>query len=285
MIEGILSKLTSESILGFVPFFIKTINISFFDKYFIRFLIFVLISIFFVDFNIIQKYLFNKDGLILGFITIIHVYTSYKGYELLKGGVANSILYLYPLFILLIKDQKFRWVYLIFIIGLFLLAYSDYFYYQTEEYKNNIFDLTKKEQSYNFEGILNMLISAITEAFIYFYILKIKTNNNWNHIFISYFMGLLLILLFNVKKIINYQLNFNKFVISLFYIFILLIGYYLRFYAINHLSTINYSILSYLGIFITYLYGFIFLKENVNIFNISGTLLIIIGNLLLYILN
>ena len=284
MIEGILSKLTSESILGFVPFFIKTINISFFDKYFIRFLIFVLISIFFVDFNIIQKYLFNKDGLILGFITIIHVYTSYKGYELLKGGVANSILYLYPLFILLIKDQKFRWVYLIFIIGLFLLAYSDYFYYQTEEYKNNIFDLTKKEQSYNFEGILNMLISAITEAFIYFYILKIKTNNNWNHIFISYFMGLLLILLFNVKKIINYQLNFNKFVISLFYIFILLIGYYLRFYAINHLSTINYSILSYIGIFITYLYGFIFLKEKINIFNISGTFLIIIGNVLLYIM-
>ena len=40
-----------------------------------------------------------------------------------------------------------------------------------------------------------MLISAITEAFIYFYILKIKTNNNWNHIFISYFIGLLLILL------------------------------------------------------------------------------------------
>ena len=284
MIEGILSKLTSESILGFVPFFIKTINISFFDKYFIRFLIFVLISIFFVDFNIIQKYLFNKDGLILGFITIIHVYTSYKGYELLKGGVANSILYLYPLFILLIKDQSFRWVYLIFIIGLFLLAYSDYFYYQTEEYKNNIFDLTKKKQSYNFEGILNMLISAITEAFIYFYILKIKTNNNWNHIFISYFIGLLLILLFNVKKIINYQLNFNKFVISLFYIFILLIGYYLRFYAINHLSTINYSILSYIGIFITYLYGFIFLKEKINIFNISGTFLIIIGNVLLYIM-
>lgn len=283
MIEGILSKLTSESILGFVPFFIKTINISFFDKYFIRFLIFVLISIFFVDFNIIQKYLFNKDGLILGFITIIHVYTSYKGYELLKGGVANSILYLYPLFILLIKDQSFRWVYLIFIIGLFLLAYSD-FYYQTEEYKNNIFDLTKKKQSYNFEGILNMLISAITEAFIYFYILKIKTNNNWNHIFISYFIGLLLILLFNVKKIINYQLNFNKFVISLFYIFILLIGYYLRFYAINHLSTINYSILSYIGIFITYLYGFIFLKEKINIFNISGTFLIIIGNVLLYIM-
>ena len=283
MIEGILSKLTSESILGFVPFFIKTINISFFDKYFTRFLIFVLISIFFVDFNIIQKYLFNKDGLILGFITIIHVYTSYKGYELLKGGVANSILYLYPLFILLIKDQSFRWVYLIFIIGLFLLAYSD-FYYQTEEYKNNIFDLTKKKQSYNFEGILNMLISAITEAFIYFYILKIKTNNNWNHIFISYFIGLLLILLFNVKKIINYQLNFNKFVISLFYIFILLIGYYLRFYAINHLSTINYSILSYIGIFITYLYGFIFLKEKINIFNISGTFLIIIGNVLLYIM-
>ena len=34
MLSGLISKLTSESILGFVPFFIKTINISFFDKYF-----------------------------------------------------------------------------------------------------------------------------------------------------------------------------------------------------------------------------------------------------------
>ena len=254
MLSGLFSKLTSESILGFVPFFIKTINISFFDKYFIRFLIFVLISIFFVDFNVIQKYLFKKDGIILGLITIIHVYTSYKGYELLKGGVANSILYLYPLFILLIKDQKFRWVYLIFLLGLFLLAYSDFYYYQKEEYQNNILDLSKKKEIYKFEGIINMLISAITEACIYFYILKIKTKNNWNHIFISYFMGLLFVLLFNIKKIINYQLNLNKFITSIFYIFILLIGYYLRFYAINNLSTINYSILSYMGIFITYLY-------------------------------
>lgn len=282
MLSGLFSKLTSESILGFVPFFIKTINISFFDKYFLRFLIFVLISIFFVDFNIIQKYLFKKDGIILGLITIIHVYTSYKGYELLKGGVANSILYLYPLFILLIKDQQFRWIYLIFLLGLFLLAYSDFYYYQKEEYQNNILDLSKKKERYKFEGIINMLISAITEACIYFYILKIKTTNNWNHIFISYFMGLLLILLFNIKKIINYQLNLNKFITSIFYIFILLIGYYLRFYAINNLNTINYSILSYLGIFITYLYGFIFLKEKINIFNISGTISIILGNILLY---
>lgn len=282
MLSGLFSKLTSESILGFVPFFIKTINISFFDKYFLRFLIFVLISIFFVDFNIIQKYLFKKDGIILGLITIIHVYTSYKGYELLKGGVANSILYLYPLFILLIKDQKFRWVYLIFLLGLFLLAYSDFYYYQKEEYQNNILDLSKKKEIYKFEGIINMLISAITEACIYFYILKIKTKNNWNHIFISYFMGLLFVLLFNIKKIINYQLNLNKFITSIFYIFILLIGYYLRFYAINNLSTINYSILSYMGIFITYLYGFIFLKEKINIFNISGTISIILGNILLY---
>ena len=153
MLSGLFSKLTSESILGFVPFFIKTINISFFDKYFLRFLIFVLISIFFVDFNIIQKYLFKKDGIILGLITIIHVYTSYKGYELLKGGVANSILYLYPLFILLIKDQQFRWIYLIFLLGLFLLAYSDFYYYQKEEYQNNILDLSKKKKDINLKEL------------------------------------------------------------------------------------------------------------------------------------
>ena len=109
MISGLLSKFLSESILSVVPSFIKSININFFDKYFIRFFIFVIISLFFINGDIIKKYLLSSEGLILGIITIVHVLSSYRGYELLKGGVANSIFYIYPIFILFFTHYEIKW--------------------------------------------------------------------------------------------------------------------------------------------------------------------------------
>jgi hypothetical protein len=32
--------------------------------------------------------MFSKNGLLLSFITIIHVYTSYRGFQLLESGIA-----------------------------------------------------------------------------------------------------------------------------------------------------------------------------------------------------
>lgn len=281
MINGLLSKLFSESILSIVPLFIKSINIDFFDKYYIRFLIFVLVSFFFVNRNIIQKYLISKEGFILGVITIIHVISSYRGYELLKGGVANSIFYLYPIFILFFSNYEWKWQYLILFIGLYFLAKGNIQNELKENYKNKVFLNNQKKENYPYEGVLNMIVASATEAMIYFYILKIKTNNHWNHIFISYFIGFVIISVFYYKKIINIELNKKIVVTSLFYIFILLIGYYLRFYAINQLSANYYAILSYIGILLTYCNSWIFLREKVNIMNISGTFLIILGNLLL----
>jgi len=275
MISGFVSKIFSESILAFIPSFIKSVNISFYDKFFLRFLIFVIISFFLSDFTVIREYLFSKNGLFLSFVTIIHVFSSYNGYELLNGGVANSILYMYPLFILFLSDFKFRWIYIIFLIGLALLAYSN-----LQENFKPIFIDKDKEEKFEFQGVLYMIVAAITEALIYFQVIKIKTKNNWNHIFISYFFGLLLLFLFRYQKS-EMKMDGTVIVTSLFYIFILLVGYYLRFYAMNHLHINYYSILSYLGILFTYLYGFIFLKEKMNIYNISGTLCILFGNFIL----
>ena len=283
MITALLSKLFSESILSIVPSFIKSININFFDKYFIRFLIFVIISFFFVNNEIIQKYLISKEGLILGIITIIHVISSYRGYELLKGGVANSIFYMYPIFILYFTNYEIKWQYLILLFGLYLLAKGNIQQELKEKFNNEeyIFLNEQSTENYPYEGFLSMIVASITEAMIYFYILKIKTNNHWNHIFISYFIGLVLISVFYYKKMINIEIDKKIVVTSFFYIFILLIGYYLRFYAINHLNADYYSILSYIGILLTYFNSWVFLKEKANIMNIGGTFFIILGNILL----
>lgn len=283
MITALLSKLFSESILSIVPSFIKSINIDFFDKYFLRFLFFVIISFFFVNNEIIQKYIISKEGLILGIITIIHVISSYRGYELLKGGVANSIFYMYPIFILYFTNYEIKWQYFILLFGLYLLAKGNIQQELKENFnqEESVFLNIQTIENYPYEGVLNMIVASITEAMIYFFILKIKTNNHWNHIFISYFIGFVLISVFYYKKIIDIKVDKKLAMTSFFYIFILLIGYYLRFYAINRLNTNYYSILSYIGILLTYFNSWVFLKEKANIMNISGTFLIILGNILL----
>ena len=221
--------------------------------------------------------------MILGIITIVHVLSSYRGYELLKGGVANSIFYIYPIFILFFTHYEIKWQYLILLFGLYLLGKGNIQNELKEKFNNKekIFLNDQIIENYPYEGVLSMIIASITEAMIYFYILKIKTNNHWNHIFISYFIGLILIVLFYYKNIKDIEINKNIAVTTLFYIFILLIGYYLRFYAMNHLSTNYYAILSYVGILLTYFNSWLFLKEEVNIMNISGTFCIIFGNILL----
>ena len=283
MITALLSKLFSESILSIVPSFIKSINIDFFDKYFLRFLFFVIISFFFVNNEIIQKYIISKEGLILGIITIIHVISSYRGYELLKGGVANSIFYMYPIFILYFTNYELKWQYFILLFGLYLLAKGNIQQELKENFnqEESVFLNIQTIENYPYEGVLNMIVASITEAMIYFFILKIKTNNHWNHIFISYFIGFVLISVFYYKKIIDIKVDKKLAMTSFFYIFILLIGYYLRFYAINRLNANYYSILSYIGILLTYFNSWVFLKEKANIMNISGTFLIILGNILL----
>ena len=260
MISGLLSKFLSESILSVVPSFIKSININFFDKYFTRFFIFVVISLFFINGDIIKKYLLSSEGLILGIITIVHVLSSYRGYELLKGGVANSIFYIYPIFILFFTHYEIKWQYLILLLGLYLLGKGNIQNELKEKFNNKekIFLNDQTKENYPYEGVLSMIIASITEAMIYFYVLKIKTNNHWNHIFISYFIGLILIVLFYYKNIKDIEINKNIAVTTLFYIFILLIGYYLRFYAMNHLSTNYYAILSYVGILLTYFNSWLF---------------------------
>ena len=66
-----------------------------------------------------------------------------------------------------------------------------------------------------------------------------------------------------------------------FNIFVALLGYYLRFYSVNKINSKLYAILSFLGIIFTYMYSYIFNQEKINIYNISGSLIIILCNIYL----
>ena len=286
MIQGILSKIISEIILSTYPVFIKLVNISFLKKMLYRFSTIIFISLFLIDTSYISKYLFHKDGLLLSFYTIIHVYFSYKGFEILKGGVANSILFTYPLIILYYSGSKNYWIYFFILIGLLLFCLDDI----QDKKMDNIYEYSK--------GIFYMIGSAITEALIYFSVLKLDTKNNWNHMFISYFFGLLFLLTVYIyqknkdkekkdKKKEEFQLknvnktkNVNNFAL-LFNIVVIVFGFYLRFYSISRINSKLYAILTYLCIIFTYISSYLINQEEINMYNISGSLIIIFSNLYL----
>jgi drug/metabolite transporter (DMT)-like permease len=57
------------------------------------------------------------------------------------------------------------------------------------------------------------------------------------------------------------------------------VGYFLRFYSINKISVLLFSILSYFGIITAYLYGYIFNNEKFTLQNSIVTIIIILINL------
>lgn len=245
MITEILSKITSESLLSLYPTIIKNIDIPFDMKLWTRFVPYSLISLLFIDYKFVKENLFSKAGLLLSFVTIIHIFTSYKGFEGLESGVAYTIFYTYPLMILLMAGEKITPILLIPLIGVALLVYeSKVENMESKEELENIEENDKendKESDRNNNNLLMfsvfmVFLAALTEAGLYFIVRDLKTKNNWNHLFISYFFGAILLtgsLFGNIKRHLKSGLLTGSFVLN---IVIGLMGYLLRFYATSRLE-------------------------------------------------
>ena len=122
---------------------------------------------------------------------------------------------------------------------------------------------------------------------IYYLIKNISGENQWNNLFYSYFPTLIIFLLyyFNKKKTNETKKEKNKdqkliYGVIFFNIVVGLAGYFLRFYTIKKLPTKIYSVLSYFGIIMSYVYGYLFDGNKISFQQIIGTLLIIYSNYL-----
>ena len=292
MFSAIVSKLVGESLLSFYSIFVKKINVKLILQIWSRFFMYVVISAFFVDWVFIYKSITSTYGVLLSVTTILHVYFSYRSFQLLDSGVATTLYYIYPIIILLLYGIPLSPILLIPLFGVYLIAndFNNSKDIVKESYKNNtdntdktndsIFknDTKVKENFWN-EGIIAAFISALTEAFIFYFIKNIKTLNNWNHLFLSYFIGATVLTPYLWKTIINMELYSGLSVSLAVNAFIGLFGYYLRFYAISRLDTYIYAVLSYFGIVMSYVYGVVLNNDKITAQKIIGTLCIVLTNL------
>ena len=131
-------------------------------------------------------------------------------------------------------------------------------------------------------GYTMIFLAALTEAIIYFLVRRLKTTNNWNHVFISYLPGAVAMTLLLTKQIREFTIE-SALSLSLFANGAIgLLGYLLRFFAISRLSPEIYAPLSYFGIVMSHVYGVVFNNDLVTWNKILGTLFIIAPNYYLY---
>lgn len=274
MIIEVLSKLASEGLLSLYPIFVKNIGLPLSLQTWSRCFSYALISGLFIDYSFVVKTLFTYSGIMLSLVTILHIYTSYRGFELLDSGVAYSIFYLYPIMILLMSGHKVSSIMMLSLIGVYLLASKETHFFDVFDFKK---DDSKKENQ--IIGVGMIVVAAFTEAIIYFLVKDIKTMNNWNHIFISYFLGAILLSWYFLGDIRgmkwNGRLSMSLGINSL----IGLIGYLLRFYAVSRLDTMIYAPLSYFGIVMSFVYGVLINGESIDLKKVVGAGLIIFSNL------
>ena len=271
MFYEIASKLVSESLLSLYPVIVKNIVIPIEMQLWSRFFTYVVISIFFIDQSYIQSNLVSTDGIMLSLVTIAHVYTSYKGFMLLESGMSYTLFYLYPIVILLMSGEPISPIMGLSLLGVYLL-YSE----KTAKEKESE---NKDQNNDKLHGVIMISLAAFTEALIYFIVRRLKTTNNWNHIFLSYFPGSLVMtgLLFTQINFTNKNINLSLLLNGV----IGLVGYLLRFFAISKLSPSIYAPLSYFGVIMAYVYGILINGEQITLMKVLGSLCIIIPNLFL----
>jgi drug/metabolite transporter (DMT)-like permease len=194
--------------------------------------------------------------------------------------VAYALFYTYPLMILLMSGEPIKYMMIFAVIGVLLLA--------NHENNKTADKKTEKTQEKEKEGVTNksnmsgyvmIFLAALTEAIIYFLVRHIKTDNSWNHVFISYLLGAITYSAVYFKDIIKIEPTGNLSISLFINIFIGLFGYLLRFFSMSRLNASVYAPLSYFGIVMASIYGFMFNGEDLSPTKIAGIICIMIANI------
>jgi drug/metabolite transporter (DMT)-like permease len=277
MFIQVLSKITSESLLSLYPIFVKKIGISSTLQLWSRLITYVAISAFFVDWSFIKSSIASLDAITLGLVNLSHIYFSYEGFRNLDSGVSFAIFNSYPLMILVLAGVLWNNSYLLVIFGLFMFIYGNHVEEKSLSSSSSLSSSLSSSSIDFYYGVAMILLAALTEAFIYFLVRRVKTTNNWNHVFISYFLGAVImsaVVLFDWKDAdkvrVGWSMAINGLIGSL--------GYFLRFYSSYRLDPAIYAPLSYFGVLMSYVYGILFDGETLNWQKVVGTVSILASN-------
>ena len=210
----------------------------------------------------------------LGAITLLHIFVSYIAFSSLSAGVAMSLFYTYPMWNLLgakaffgedIQAKSYAYVALG-VLGTFLIS--------TKGVKDDLRGIVQNRYG-ALIGIAAALAAALTESAMYFAVRTNEEKNPWTPTLEMYGGALVCIIpliLFGILKIQWSASVWTK--IILFNLIVGFVGYSLRFYSIPKVNTETFGLLSFVGVFSSFLFGFVFLGEKPGLISLLGAGLI-----------
>lgn len=277
-INPTLSVIYGELVLSLYPILLKNVNTNLFTQTLARFLVFPVLALVFGttnDFTSIWGSPYEAFvGILHGILNLGHVIVSYISFKELPAGSAISLFYLYPIINVIIGAIAFNETFpihtiiLLFIslIGTYLIASSNLDKNDPSKHKKTII------------GIVMALLAAVTESIIFFFV---RSNTDAskspfytvNHLYPA---GLALLLFYGIKSHKNI-LDMNLMTWAKLLGFNALLGftgYIARFYSIPKISTLLFSMLSFVGVISAYIWGSIFADEKITPKGITGGLMI-----------
>jgi drug/metabolite transporter (DMT)-like permease len=269
-----------ELVLSLYPILLKSVNTNVFTQTLARFIVFPVLAILFgksTDFTNIWSNPYESFVAILhGILNLGHVLVSYISYKSLPAGSAVSLFYLYPIFNILIGSialgESFPPITILLIIlaliGTYLIATSHITIAKDDpvKYKKSVI------------GIVTGILSAITESVIFYFV---RTNTQAsqspfytvNHLYPAGLAILSLIGLSYKDNLVDSSPNTWYKLIG-FNMLLGFTGYISRFYGIPKISTLLFSMLSFIGVIAAYVWTLLFTDEVITKRGVLGSLFI-----------
>jgi drug/metabolite transporter (DMT)-like permease len=255
---GNTSVVISEVLLSLYPILVKVVPTNFDTGLLARFGVFTAASLIFYSGQPIHL----GKLFLYGFITLFHVVVSYIAFSNVSAGTSMSLFYTYPIMNIVagilflgetISPPAIFFVLLGFV-GTLLLSQE----IPSEEVKGE-----KPIEVPQSLAIWAGLLAAFSESLMFLVIRDTKTTNPIDSMLQLYpgaFILFGLYVLLGQRTIDTNPVNLAK--LGLFNLIIGFGGYSLRAYSINKVSTVVFSLLSFVGVLSSYAFGKVFVDET-----------------------
>ena len=267
---GNTSVVISEIVLSLYPILVKVVPTNFDTGLLSRFAIFTAASLLFYSGQPIHL----GKVFLYGLVTLFHVVVSYTAFSNLSAGTSMSLFYTYPIMNIVagllflgetISPRAILFVLLGFV-GTLLLS---------QEIPNEEVKGEKPIEIPQNLAIWAGLLAAFSETLMFLVIRDTKTTNPIDSMLQLYpgaFILFGLYVLLGQRTIDTNPVNWAK--LGLFNLIIGFGGYCLRAYSINKVSTVIFSLLSFVGVLSSYAFGKVFVDETSSWKTYLGALLI-----------
>lgn len=283
------AALWSEGVLSLYPILIKSVNTNLFSQLLARFAVFPLLALFFGSFQDVQALGKHPLQTVLnGILNVTHVGASYLSFSLLPAGTALALFYTYPLFNLLagalLFGESISPLSLLFMAIAFMGVYLIATHRSTATATVAATAATTVPSTSQYPlpsdtdphvwGVVMGLLAALTETLIFVFVRSSSTSPFYN-LQSLYGVGLLGLLFVAFRRPAEVETSPTKWASLLGFNAILgFSGYLSRFYAIPKLSTLAFSLLSFLGVAFGYIWGLLFTEDRPSFGSLFGGLLI-----------